>query len=90
MNSRREEQVESFGTIGENVITHLVEGIMKGFLSVFLVELGFAEVRSWKDILERKKKTLKPSVGGREAEAYLGKSDRFGAQEISVEKIIEW
>ena len=52
---------------------------MKGFLNVFLVELGFAEVRSWKDILERKKKTLKPSVGGREAEAYLGNSDRFDA-----------
>ena len=40
------------------MITHLVEGIMKGFLNVFLVELGFAEVRSWKDILERKKKLL--------------------------------
>ena len=58
INSRREAQVESFGTIEENVITNLVEGIMKGFLGMLLVELGFAEVRSCKDILERKKKVL--------------------------------
>lgn len=57
-NSRREAQVESSGTIGENVVTHLAEGVMRGFLGVLLVELGFAEVRSWKDILERKKKCL--------------------------------
>lgn len=39
-------------------------------MDVLLVEPGFSEVRGWKGILDRKKKSLKPSVGGREAEAY--------------------
>lgn len=44
---------------------------MEGFMNVLLIEPGFAEVRGWKRILDRKKKSFKLSVGGREGEAYL-------------------
>ena len=45
----------------------------------FLLSLDLQKSGVGKIFWKGKKKTLKPSVGGREAEAYLGKSDRFGA-----------
>ena len=64
---------------------------MEGFMYVLLVELGFAEVRGWKGILDRKKNVLS-QVQEVEKQRPIGEiGNRFDAQEIAcVEEVIGW